>query len=174
MSGIDYKLDKIRGMAFDVDGVLSPSCIPMSEHGQPMRMVNIKDGFALQLAAKRGLPMAIITGGHHIGIEQRYSALGVADIFQGASMKLPVLERWMERLGLKPEEVMYIGDDIPDIPSLRHVGLSCCPADAAPEVKEHSVYISPYIGGHGCVRDVVSQILKAKGMWVSDAEAFGW
>ena len=123
MSKIDYDLRKIRGVAFDVDGVLSPSTVPMSENGEPMRMVNIKDGYAMQLAVKCGIKIAIITGARTPGIVARYNALGIHDVFLGASDKLPILAQWMSTNGLKREEVAFVGDDIPDLPCLRGVGL---------------------------------------------------
>lgn len=174
MSGINYDLKKIKGIAFDVDGVLSPSTIPMSDDGQPIRMINIKDGYALQLAAKHNIPIAIITGGKTPGIIERYNALGIPDVYLGASIKLPILKEWMEKNHLNPEEVAYMGDDIPDLQCLRLVGLPCCPHDAAYEIKESSVYISPFTGGYGCVRDLLRQILIANNLWMTDNKAFGW
>lgn len=174
MSGINYDLTKIKALAFDVDGVLSPSTIPMDEEGNPMRMVNIKDGYALQLAAKCGYRLAIITGGKARATDVRYSALGIHDIFQGVAKKLPCLETWMLDNALRPEEVIYMGDDIPDLPALRHVGLPCAPRDSASEVLATASYISRFDGGYGCVRDVVEQLLRANGQWLSDAKAFGW
>lgn len=174
MSSIDYDLARIKAFAFDVDGVLSPSTIPLGNDGMPCRMVNIKDGYALQLAVKRGFKIAIITGGTSQAVERRFRALGITDIFQGASMKLPVLKEWMERQWLDPKEVIYMGDDIPDLQALRHVELSCAPADAAAEVRMTARYISRFTGGYGCVRDVVEQVLKAHNLWVNDPQAFGW
>lgn len=174
MSAIDYDLRKIRAVAFDVDGVLSPSLIPMDTDGVPCRMANIKDGFALQLAVKRGLRIAIITGGVSEAVRMRYSALGIKDVFQGAGKKLPVLEEWLERHKLSKEEVAYMGDDIPDLPCLRAVGLPTAPSDAAWEVKETSLYVSRFMGGYGCVRDLLEQILKSQNLWLNDADAFGW
>lgn len=174
MSKIDYDLTKIRGIALDVDGVLSPSTIPIDSDGVPMRMVNIKDGYALQLAVKKGLKIAIITGGNTAAVERRFKALGIEDIFLGAAMKKPVLEGWMQANGLKTEEVAYMGDDIPDLPCLRVVGLGCCPHDAAQEVRLTSRYISPFGGGYGCVRDLLQQIMRVNGTWMSDLNAFGW
>lgn len=170
---IDYDLKKIRGLAFDVDGVLSPSTIPLGNDGMPRRMVNIKDGYALQLAAKSGLKLAIITGGKSDAVAARFEALGIKDIYQGASFKLPVLKEWSEKEGLQPEEILYMGDDIPDLAVMRKVGLSCTPHDGALECRETARYISPFSGGYGCVRDVVEQVLKAHGHWMA-GEAFGW
>lgn len=174
MSGISYDLTKIKGFAFDIDGVLSPSTIPLSEEGHPMRMVNIKDGYALQLAVKCGYKIAIITGGKSPATDVRYNALGIDDIFQGVADKLPVFQQWIADSGLTAEEVIYMGDDIPDLKCLRHAGLPCCPFDAAAEVRITSQYVSRFTGGYGCVRDIVEQVLKAQNHWMNDNKAFGW
>lgn len=174
MSKIDYDLRKIRGVAFDVDGVLSPSTVPMSENGEPMRMVNIKDGYAMQLAVKCGIKIAIITGARTPGIVARYNALGIHDVFLGASDKLPILAQWMSTNGLKREEVAFVGDDIPDLPCLRGVGLPATPADGAVELRIEARYISGCAGGYGVARDIIEEILKARGQWLENAEAFGW
>lgn len=171
---IPYDLTKIRGLAFDVDGVLSPSVIPLSTEGEPMRMVNIKDGYALQLAVKSGLEMAIITGGNTKAVERRFAALGMRDIYLGCAEKLPVLQEWMALRGLKPEEVIYMGDDIPDLKPMRHVGLPIAPYDAAAEARAEALYVSRFNGGYGCVRDVVEQVLKAQNHWLHPGKAFGW
>lgn len=174
MSAIDYDLKKIKGIAFDVDGVLSTSTIPLSESGEPLRLVSTKDGYAIQLAVKRGLKLAIITGGKTIGVRRRFEGLGVPHVFMGSAQKLPVLEQWMAMESLSPEEVIFVGDDIPDIPAMNHIGLACCPADAAPEVKAISRYISRHEGGYGVGRDILEQVMKAQGKWMSDDIAFGW
>ncbi|MCM1369871.1 MAG: HAD hydrolase-like protein [Candidatus Amulumruptor caecigallinarius] len=174
MSGINYDLRKIKGFAFDVDGVLSPSTIPMSANGEPMRMVNIKDGYALQLAAGLGYPIAIITGGKTESVRQRYEALRIRDIYLGASEKIMIFHTWMKKEGLRPEEVLYMGDDIPDLKCLMEAGLPCCPCDAAAEVRAECDYITTMPGGYGCVRDVIEQVMKAKGEWLNEANAFGW
>lgn len=174
MSKIDYDLTLIKAFACDVDGVLSPSVIPMHISGEPLRMVNIKDGYAIQLAVKRGFRFAIITGGRSEGVRTRFAGLGVEDIFLGTAHKVPVLKEWMQRHGLSPEQVAYLGDDIPDIEAMRCVGLPVAPADAVPEAKEVARYISPCNGGYGCGRDVIEQVLKAQGLWMNDARAFGW
>ncbi len=144
---MNYDLKKIRGVVFDVDGVLSPSTIPLGEDGMPCRMVNIKDGYALQLAVKCGLRIAIITGGRSEAVRKRFEALGIMDIYQGAAHKLPVLQEWMGGVRLEPEEVAYMGDDIPDLRCMRFVGLPCAPHDAAAEARETAVYISRFGGG---------------------------
>ena len=171
---IPYDLTKIRAAVFDVDGVLSPSTVPMNDAGVPMRMVNIKDGYAMQLAAKKVLKMAIITGADTPSIAVRYNSLGINDVYLKAADKLPLLDRWMDANGLLPEEVAYVGDDIPDIPALRRVGLSIAPADAAVDVRRIVSYISPVDGGHGVARELLEQVLRAKGLWMTHADAFGW
>ena len=171
---IDYDLKKIKALFFDVDGVLSLQTISLGEDGQPKRTVNIKDGYALQLAVKKGLHIAIITGAKTQEIEKRYHNLGVKDVFLSCRVKLDVYQKLMEHYHLLPEEVMYMGDDIPDYEVMKCVGLPCCPADAAVEIKEISQYISPCKGGEGCARDIIEQILKAKNMWIMDKTAFGW
>lgn len=174
MSKIDYDLIRLRAVVFDIDGVLSPATIPMSADGTPLRMVNVRDGYALQLAVKKGLKIAIITGADSKAIEVRYHGLGIADVFTKASHKVPILKEWMADNGLSAEEVAYVGDDVPDIQPMLAVGLPACPADASPDVKAVSRYISPVTGGYGVGRDIIEQILRAKGLWMSDAKAFGW
>lgn len=174
MSAIDYDLTKIRGIALDVDGVLSTSTIPLSPQGEPLRMVSTKDGYALQLAVKKGLHIAVITGGNTESVRVRFASLGIKEIHLAAAHKLPVMLDWMARYGLKPEEVAYMGDDIPDLMCMRNVGLPCAPHDACWEAKETAHYISRFDGGYGCVRDLVEQILKAQKLWLNDADSFGW
>lgn len=166
---------RIRALAFDVDGVLSANTIMLPEvDSQPVRTANIKDGYALQLAVRRGLPVAIITGGKSKAVYQRYRNLGVRHVYQSVSMKLPVYERWLALTGLEDKDVLFMGDDIPDYEIMSRCGLACCPQDAADEIKAIAHYVSPFNGGHGCVRDVVSRVLKAHGLWMGDKAAFGW
>lgn len=174
MSRIDYDLTAIRGVVFDVDGVLSPSTIPMDENGEPQRMVNIKDGYALQLAIKMGLHIAIITGASTESIALRYRALGITDVYLKASEKLPVLEEWMIRRDLSAHEVAFVGDDIPDILAMQSVGLPVAPADAASDVKSVACFITKAQGGYGVARELLEEILKAKDVWMTDSKAFGW
>lgn len=174
MSSINYDLKNIRGIVFDVDGVLSPSTIPLGDDGYPRRMANIKDGYALQLAVKKGYFIAIITGGKDIAIRKRFESLGIPDIYTNVAHKLPVLTEWMEKRHLKPEEVAYMGDDIPDLHCMRHVGLPCSPFDACWEAKQSSVYVSKFSGGYGCARDLLEQIMKAQDHWLSDTDSFRW
>lgn len=174
MSSINYDLSLIRGIVFDIDGVLSPSTIPMAPDGTLLRMANVKDGFAIRLAAKQGFKIAIISGADCYSIRQRMAALGTNDIYLNAAQKLPVLKEWMEANGLKPEQVAFVGDDIPDIPPMSEVGLPVAPLDAATEVKAIAKYISPVAGGQGVARDLLEQILKAQQLWLNNSEAFHW
>lgn len=171
---MNYDLRNIKAIIFDVDGVLSAGTIPMDENGMPHRTLNIKDGYAIQLAVKMGLHLAIMTGGNSEAIRRRYEYLGMKDIFMKCAVKIQTYEKFLKEYGLRDEEIIYVGDDIPDYEIMRRVGCPCCPADACREIKEISVYVSPFEGGKGCARDVVEQVLKAQGKWLSDAKAFGW
>ena len=175
VSTINYDLKKIKALVFDVDGVLSANVIPMSSDGEPMRTVNIKDGYALHLACKQGLLLGIITGGRSEAVRKRFMALGIPseDIYMASSVKIHDYHDFRDRHGLKNEEILYVGDDIPDIEVMRERGLPCCPKDASAEVKTVSRYISYANGGYGCGRDVVEQVLKVQGLWMDD-KAFGW
>lgn len=174
MSSINYDLSKIRAFAFDVDGVLSPSTIPMSPEGEPLRMVNIKDGYAIQLAVKMGYHVAIISGARTQAVVVRFRGLGVEDVFTGVAIKLPCLTNWMDKHGLNPDEVVFGGDDIPDLEAMAYVGLAAAPADAATEARQAAAYISPYNGGYGFGRDIIEQVMRAQGKWMADKRAFGW
>ncbi len=174
MSKTAFDLRRVQGVIFDVDGVLSPSTIPVGDDGVPRRMVNIKDGYAMQLAVKRGLHIAIITGADTPAIVNRYTMLGIKDIYIKAADKGPVMDRWLAENGLSKDDVAYVGDDIPDIQCMRRVGLAVAPADAAAEIKDTAQYITQASGGYGVGRELLEQILKAKGLWMSHADAFGW
>ncbi len=171
---INYDLSKIRAIIFDVDGVLSSETITLAADGLPLRTVNIKDGYALQLAIKLGLRVAIMTGANVNAIRVRYEGLGLTDIYLGCAVKIKTYESFLQQYGLKDEEVMYMGDDIPDLEIMRRVGCPVCPKDACTEVREVSLYVSSRIGGHGCARDVIEQTLRAQGLWQMNATAFGW
>ncbi|MBR1447763.1 MAG: HAD hydrolase family protein [Prevotella sp.] len=171
---INYDLTKIKAIIFDIDGVLSAETIPLAPDGLPMRTVNIKDGYAIQLAVKLGLHIAIMTGANVESVKVRYQGLGVDDVYVGCSVKIRTFESFLQKYGLKEEEVMYMGDDIPDLEVMRRVGCPVCPKDAAWEIQEASVYVSHRNGGYGCGRDVIEQVLRAQGKWVMDEKAFGW
>ena len=171
---INYDLTQIKAILFDVDGVLSAETITMNDDGQPMRTMDIKDGYAIQLAVKRGLHIAIMTGGTTASIRHRYEGLGVQDIYLRCAVKLLVYEEYMKKYGLHDHEVIFVGDDIPDYEVMARCGCPCCPADACVEIKSVSRYISQRNGGYGVGRDIIEQVLKAQGKWMGDKTAFGW
>ena len=171
---IDYDLNKIKAIIFDVDGVLSAETITLSIEGEPLRTVNIKDGYAIQLAQKSGLRIVILTGGKTEAVRLRYERLGVEDIYMGCAVKVKTYDEFLNKYGLTDEEVMYMGDDIPDLEIMRRVGCPVCPKNACQEVQEASVYVSHCMGGYGCGRDVIEQTLRAQGKWLKDEKAFGW
>ena len=162
---INYDLIRIKAIIFDVDGVLSAETIGMDDEGMPVRTVNIKDGYAIQLAEKMGIRCAIMTGGNSESIRKRYAYLGVEDIYLKCAVKIEVYEEFLQRHGLT---------DIPDYEVMQRVGCPCCPADACADIKSVSLYVSQRKGGFGCARDVIEQVLKAQGKWLSNAKAFGW
>lgn len=164
----------VKGFAFDVDGVLSTDSIPLYPTGEPMRVVNIKDGYAMQHAVKKGYPVAIITGGKTDAVKKRFEGLGIQNIYMGSAYKMKDFEDFLEKNNLKAEDVLYMGDDIPDFNVMKTCGFPCCPADAVDEIKAISCYISNKNGGFGCGRDVIERVLKCQGKWMDDATAFGW
>ena len=171
---INYDLSKIKAIVFDIDGVLSAETITLSAEGEPLRTVNIKDGYAIQLAVKLGLRIAIMTGANTQAVRCRYEGLGVEDIYQGCAVKIKTYDEFLAKYGLNDDEVMYMGDDIPDLEIMRRVGCPVCPQDACMEVKAASCYVSQLRGGYGCGRDVIEQTLRAQGKWVLNEKAFGW
>lgn len=171
---INYDLTQIKALIFDIDGVLSAETITLHPSGDPLRTVNIKDGYALQFAVKCGLHVAILSGAHTESLRTRYEGLGIPDVFLKAAVKMPIYESFLAKYGLSDSEVLYMGDDIPDLEIMQRCGCPCCPADAAPEVMAASVYVSGRAGGYGCGRDVIEQVLRAKGLWLKDSSAFGW
>lgn len=171
---INYDLTLIRAIIFDVDGVLSAETITLSADGEPLRTVNIKDGYAIQLAMKMGLRIAILTGGKTESVRLRYERLGVEDIYMGCAVKIRTYDEFLQKHGLTDKEVMYMGDDIPDMEIMHRVGCPVCPKDACPDIREASLYVSDFRGGYGCGRDVIEQTLRAQGKWMKDEKAFGW
>lgn len=171
---IDYDLSKIKMIVFDVDGVLSSETITLHTSGDPLRTVNIKDGYAIQLAIKMGLHIAIITGGNTENVRIRYERLGMKEVHMSCAVKIETYRELLKKYDLTDAEVMYMGDDIPDYEVMKCCGCAVCPADAASEIKALSVYVSHAKGGQGCARDVIEQVLKAQGKWMNDKRAFGW
>lgn len=171
---IDYDLSRIKAIVFDVDGVLSASTITLHPNGEPMRTVNIKDGYAIQLAVKQGLHIAIMTGANVDNIRVRYERLGVKDVFTACSVKIKVYEKFLAEYGMADDEIIFVGDDVPDYEVMSRCGCPCCPADACPDIKSISRYISSANGGYGVGRDIIEQVLRAQGKWLADKKAFGW
>ncbi|MBP6432232.1 MAG: HAD hydrolase family protein [Ferruginibacter sp.] len=155
----------ITTFIFDVDGVLTNGTLLVLNDGQMARQMNIRDGYALQLAIKKGYRVAIISGGTSDAVKERLNKLGVADVFMKVEDKKEKLLEYCTTHNLKWDEVLFMGDDIPDYSPMQMVGLACCPADAATEIKQISKYISPIAGGNGCARDVIEKVLKLNGHW---------
>lgn len=173
MSAIDYDLNKIRSFVFDVDGVLSRQTVSHAEDGQPLRTTNVRDGYAIHHALRSGYDVAVITGGRSEIVRKRLAALGVKYIYLKAYDKTEQLKDYMEKTGFKAEEIMYVGDDLIDYLVMKEVGLPIAPADACPEIKAIAKYISPVIGGEGVARDVIEQVMKVQGKWMT-GDVFYW
>lgn len=173
MAKKNYKalLKTINTLIFDVDGVLTDSSVLVTSEGEMLRKMNTRDGFALKAAVNAGLNVCIISGGSNEGVRMRLQGLGLKDVILGAHDKIKNMEKLMSSLNVSKEEIMYMGDDIPDLPAMALAGLTCCPQDAAPEVKAVSQYISHKNGGHGAARDIIEQILKIQGYWLQSFKA---
>ncbi len=171
---INYPLSKIRLIAFDNDGVLSATTVPMTENGLPARTVNVKDGYAIRHAERSGLHTAVISGGTGEAVRRRYEGLGCRDVCLGCSRKIDTYEHLLEKYGISDENVLYMGDDIPDYEVMQRCGCPCCPKDASPEIRDIAIYVSHCNGGEGCARDVIEQVLKAQGKWMNSKDAFVW
>jgi 3-deoxy-D-manno-octulosonate 8-phosphate phosphatase (KDO 8-P phosphatase) len=163
------KFKTITTFVFDVDGVLTDGMLLVLNDGQMARRMNIKDGYALQLAVKKGYRVAIISGGHSDAVKERLNKLGVTNVFFSVENKHQRLTDFAAEHQLKWEEILFMGDDIPDYAVMQRVGLPCCPADAVAEIKQISKYISPIGGGNGCARDVIEKVLKLNGHWSLDS-----
>lgn len=174
MKNYKEQLKDITTFIFDYDGVMTNGDVLVDADGVPLRSTNVKDGFALQLAARLGYNIAIITGGYSVSIEKRMEMLGIKDVFVRSASKVEVLKKYMETKNLKPEEIIYMGDDLPDYPVMKMVGLPVCPADAVSEIKDISLYISHLGGGKGAVRDIIEQVLKAQDKWMKDFTFYVW
>ncbi len=173
MSNFKTKLKDITTFIFDYDGVLTDGKVYLQVDGEALRSAFVKDGYAMYLAIKLGYKLLVISGGKSASVENRMNALKATDFFLGVHNKLEVYHQVLEKYGLKPENVLYMGDDIPDYQVMKEVGVACCPADAAQEIQAISDYISTYEGGKGAVRDIIEQVLKIQGNWMTDA-AFQW
>lgn len=155
----------ISTLIFDIDGVLTDGNVWVFESGEQVRRMNIKDGYALQLAVKKKYNLAVISGGNGKGADMRLEKLGITNVFLNASDKIQVLEEYLAQKKLTWAETLYMGDDIPDFKAMKKAAMPCAPADAAPEILQAARYISPYSGGRGCVRDVIEKLLRLHGNW---------
>lgn len=158
-------LKDVKTFIFDVDGVLTNGMLLVMPDGEFLRSMNIKDGYAMQLAIKKGYHMAIISGGHSTGVPVRLKRLGIEDVYMGVPDKTVVFEELIAKRKIDPANILYMGDDLPDLPLIKRCGIPCCPADAVAEIKAHSIYVSQQQGGNGCVRDVIEQVMRLQGTW---------
>jgi len=163
--GFLENLKNITTFIFDIDGVLTDGTVIATETGELLRSFNIKDGYALQLAAKKGYGVCIISGGKGLAMSKRFASLGVADVFLGVHDKVEIFNNYIEQKGISPNQVLYMGDDIPDADVMKLVGIPTCPADAVEEIKKIAHYISPKNGGDTAVRDVIEKVLKVQNNW---------
>ncbi|MFO7873054.1 MAG: 3-deoxy-D-manno-octulosonate 8-phosphate phosphatase [Bacteroidales bacterium] len=173
MTNYKQLLADIDTFVFDVDGVMTNGIVLLSPDGEMLRSMYVRDGYALQLAVRKGYRIIIITGGSCETVRKRFLLLGVKDIHLGVGNKLQVFDEIIEKDKLDPSTMLYMGDDIPDYAVMKKVGVAACPADAAEEIKAVSAYISSYEGGRGCVRDVIEQVMKVHGCWF-DKESLSW
>lgn len=173
MSNYKEKLLKVNTFIFDYDGVLTDGTVILMSNGEALRTANVKDGYALQLAMKKGYRIAIISGAYSESVKKRFEALRVSDVFLGVERKIEVFDEYLTEHGITTDEVLFMGDDIPDYEIMRKAGVPTCPSDAAEEIKSLATYISHRNGGHGCVRDVIEQVLKVQGKWMNE-DAYHW
>ena len=168
MSELISLFQQVKAFVFDIDGVLTPGDVLVTEEGHQLRRVNIKDGYALQHAVKQGYPIAIISGGKSEGMRKRFEGLGIPYIFLGQQHKEAAFETFLNQTGLTAADIAYMGDDMPDLPLLKRVALPCCPQDAAIDIKECATYISPIAGGQGCVRELIERVMKIQNTWFNE------
>lgn len=165
MSFFKEDLRNITAFVFDVDGVISCNQVLLHASGDMMRTVNTRDGFAIKTAIEAGFKVGIITGARSESLRGRFKELGTEDVFLGSFDKIVDLRLFIKKYHLDLSQVLYMGDDIPDLEAMKEVGMPTCPTDATTEVQAVSRYISNQPGGHGCVRDVIEQVLRAQGLW---------
>lgn len=173
MTNFKEDLAKVKAFVFDIDGVMSLQTISLNVFGVPNRTVNLRDGYALQLAVKKGYRIGIISGSNSKEYLKRLKSLGINDVYLNSRSKLDHFKAFLKKYNLSESEVLFMGDDIPDFKVMKMAGVPVCPADADSEIKQVSLYISDKKGGEGCVRDVVEQVLRLHDKWL-DADAFTW
>lgn len=159
-------LHQITTFVFDVDGVLTDGSINIMTNGELTRQMNVKDGFAMKTAIVKGYNIAIISGGNNEGVKKRLNGLGIQDVYLEIHNKLKIFNKYCKQNDINPENVLYMGDDIPDAEVMKIVGLSCAPQDADSEIQQIAKYISQKKGGKGCVRDVIEQVLRVQNNWM--------
>lgn len=168
MKNFKERLHNVKAFAFDVDGVFTDGIIIIHPSGELLRTSNTRDGYAVHKAIQHGFPIAIISGGKSEAVRERFKGIGVTDIYLGVTDKVEALEDFRYKYGLEQSDILFMGDDLPDYEVMIRVGFPTCPADAAPEIIAISSYVSAFSGGKGCVRDVIEQVLKLKGLWLLD------
>ncbi|HUV00347.1 MAG TPA: HAD family hydrolase [Bacteroidales bacterium] len=173
MTNFKEDLAKIKAFVFDIDGVLSLQTISLNVFGVPNRTVNLRDGYALQLAVKKGYHIGIISGSNSKDYQKRLKLLGVKDVYLNSRSKLEHFNDFIKKHNLNSSEVLFMGDDIPDFMVMKNAGVAVCPSDADSEIKQLASYISDKKGGEGCVRDVIEQVLRLHNNWM-DSQAFTW
>jgi 3-deoxy-D-manno-octulosonate 8-phosphate phosphatase (KDO 8-P phosphatase) len=173
MANFKEELVKVRAFIFDIDGVLSLQTINLNSFGVPNRTVNLRDGYALQLAVKKGYHIGIISGSRSKEYQKRLKLLGVKDIYLNSHSKLDNFNYFLKKYNLDKSDVLFMGDDIPDFEVMKEAGVAVCPSDADSEIKQVACYISDKRGGEGCVRDVIEQVLRLHNKWMN-ADAFSW
>lgn len=165
MQNFKEKLNKITTLIFDIDGVFTDNKVLVMENGEVVRNVHSKDGYAIQLAVKKGYRLVVLSGGNNIAVKQLLAKTGIQHLFINQHDKLQCYKDFIYENNLTDEEVMYMGDDLPDYDVMSRVGVAACPNDSAPEIKGISIYISPKNGGEGCVRDIIEQVMRVQGTW---------
>jgi len=170
MGNFKEDIARVEAMIFDVDGVMTDGRIIPTAEGDFIRCYNCKDGYALAYAIRHGYRVCVITGGYGKILERRLRMLGMQDFYIDCMDKISTLREYMKKYNLNPENVLYMGDDIPDLECMREAGMPVCPADSAAEVIECSRYVSEFEGGRGAVRDIVEQVLRARGDWAKSSE----
>ena len=159
---------RITTFVFDVDGVLTDGTLFVFDNGEQVRRMNIKDGYALQLAVKKGYRVAVFSGSVSEAVIKRLNRLGISDVFMNVKDKRLAIQDYLQKHGIGWQEILFMGDDIPDYSVMREAALPCAPCDAVPEIRQIAKYISSYPGGKGCVRDVIEKVLKLKDDWELD------
>ena len=169
MNSLIVLFQRIRLVVMDMDGVLTDGKLMLFDNSNWVRKMDIKDGYSIQYAIKKGVKIAVVSGSFSDAIKMRMARLGVDSFYENIKDKGVKIEEIANLHGLSKEEILYIGDDIPDLSAFNAVGTTACPADAVPEIKERADYISRNTGGNGCVRDVLEKVLRVKGLWNTDA-----